>query len=255
MFKNVNEKIYTWAIFNTPFSNVYGLARSIIALSTLIVLLFNGTSTFFRPMAGINEYPACSIYPISIFCIFPLEFLPIVRWIAILLLVIIASGYRPRYTGIIHFWIASSIQNTAGTLDGGEQVATVLTLLLVPITLLDNRKWHWDKPSTINNQNSMRIHANIISLLFLYAIRIQMSLIYFQSGIGKLSNPEWIDGTAVYYYFNDPMLGFNDFLLVIFSPILHSPLVFFISWGTIVLEILLGSLVLFTQKNTNCSYI
>lgn len=251
MYQKLNTKIYEWATINNPFTNVYGLARSLIALSTLIVLLFNDTTTFFRPMAGISEYPACSAYSISLFCLFPADYLPMVRWAAIILLAIIASGYRPRFTGIIHWWIASSLQNTAGTLDGGEQVATALTFLLIPITLLDNRKWHWEQPSFKDFHNKFRIHANITSLIFLYAIRFQMALIYFQAGIGKLKNPEWIDGTAVYYYFNDPMLGFNEVLLSLFNPILTSPLVFFITWGTIGLEILLGGAILAVQKKNN----
>lgn len=58
-------------------------------------------------------------------------YLNIIKWLAIVLLIIIASGWRPRFTGIIHWWICYSLQNSALTLDGGEQVSAVITLLLI----------------------------------------------------------------------------------------------------------------------------
>lgn len=242
----LNTRIYNWAIHHNPWTNVYGLARTFIALSTLMTLLFNDVTTLFKPMAGVDEYPACSVYAISIFCLVPNDYmyLNIVKAIAIIMLAIIASGWRPRYTGIVHWWIASSIHNTAATLDGGEQVAVAITLLLIPITLLDSRKWHWSFKKNVYKSE----HAKIVALLFIYAIRIQVSIIYFHAAVAKVFNPEWIDGTAVYYYFNDPMLGVNSMLHTILSPLMTSSAVAFITWGTIVVEVVLAA-GLFAQKN------
>ena len=140
MLNKYSEKILKTIKNSKPWTNVYGLSRTLIALSLLITFIFNDIYNLFRPVAGLTEYPVCSNYEISVFCLLPAEYLPLTKWLVIILLIVIASGWRPRYTGILHFWIASSFQNTAATLDGGEQVATVLTLLLVPLTILDNRK-------------------------------------------------------------------------------------------------------------------
>jgi antimicrobial peptide system SdpB family protein len=190
-------------------------------------------------MAGVSEFPVCSAYSISAFCVLPIDYLPFTKWIVIILLAVIASGWRPRYTGIIHWWIASSLQNTATSLDGGEQVTTVLTLLLIPITLLDGRKWHWETASLKTSKWSK--HASVIAFVSLIAVKVQMSVIYFNAGIARLKNPEWIDGSAVYYYFNSAMLGFNDTMLAIFGPLLTSPFVFVITWGTTVVELILAA--------------
>ncbi|MFF2886253.1 sporulation-delaying protein SdpB family protein [Paenibacillus sp. NPDC057967] len=248
MLNKLNNFAYDWAKAKKPWTNVYGLARSLIALSTMFTLLMNEVSTFFKPVAGVAEFPTCSLYKISFFCLAPNDYssLNVMKWILILLLLIIASGWRPRFTGVIHWWIASSIQNTAVTLDGGEQVAVVLTLLLIPVTLLDGRRWHW-LPATVP-ERPLKIQATIIASVFLIAIRIQMSIIYMQAAIAKVKNPEWIDGTALYYYFNDPMLGLNPFLKRIFDPILNSSLVVLPTWGTIVLELLLGAGIIANKK-------
>jgi antimicrobial peptide system protein, SdpB family len=246
LFKQLDQRIFNWVSEKKPWTNVYGMTRSIIALSTLVTLLFNDVSTFFKPVAGFSEYPACSVYPVSIFCFFPKDYmyLTIAKYIAIVLLAIVASGWRPRITGVLHWWIASSIQNTAVTLDGGEQVAVAMTFLLLPVTLLDNRKWHWQE---YNADDDNRVHAKLISVLFLFAIKIQLSIIYFHAAIAKIVNPEWVDGTAFYYYIQDPMLGTNPILLKIIWPLISSPFVVFITWGTIILELLLGAAI-FAQR-------
>ncbi|WP_237982495.1 sporulation-delaying protein SdpB family protein [Bacillus thuringiensis] len=247
MFKKINSFAYHWAISNNPWTSAYGVARSLIALSTLVTLIFNDVSTLFRPVAGVEEFPACSIYSISIFCLGSGSYLGLFKWLAALILLLVVSGWRPRYTGVLHWWVASSIQNTAITLDGGEQVATVLTLLLIPVTLLDKRKWHWEtglKETTSNSQ----LHFRIISLVFLVAVKIQMSFIYFQAAIIRLKNSEWLDGTAVYYYFNDPMLGLNNTLANILNPLLASPFVFFITWGTTIIELFLAASLIGSNK-------
>lgn len=59
--------------------------------------------------------------------------------------------------------------------------------------------------------------------------------------IEVVKNPEWIDGSAVHYYFTSTMLGFNDTALSLFKPLLISPFVFVITWGTTVAELLLAA--------------
>ncbi|MFF2908246.1 sporulation-delaying protein SdpB family protein [Paenibacillus sp. NPDC057934] len=247
MLNKLSNLIYIHTFNSKPWTNVYGLARTIIALSTLITLLVTDIYTFFRPLAGISEYPNCSVYSISIFCVLPKEYLPIIKWVVIALLGLIASGWRPRFTGIIHWWIATSLQNTGTTLDGGEQVAATITFLLLPVTFFDNRKWHWQQKQYTNS--TLEEHSKIVSNIFLYGIKVQMAIIYFNAAIARLVNPEWIDGTAVYYYFNNAMLGLNDTLLRLLNPILTSPLVFFVTWMTTIVEIVLGAALLAPIKH------
>src|SRR5699024_385596 len=218
-----------------PWTNVYGLARSLIALATLLTLLINDAEIFFRPTSDNDLYPNCSNSSMSIFCLVPPDYfyLNIVRWVCIILLAVIISGWRPRITGIIHWWIAYSLLSSGVTLDGGENVAAVLTFLMITLTLSDPRKNHWKKVELKNNE---MIYGRIIAFININFIRVQVAIIYFHSVIAKLNVPEWIDGTAVWYYIQSPMIGFNDFLNSIFSFVTTTELVLIPTWGTLILQ-------------------
>ncbi|WP_338553837.1 sporulation-delaying protein SdpB family protein [Paenibacillus sp. KS-LC4] len=244
MFSKVGEFAHKLAINTNPWTNVYGFARSLLAVATAMTLALNDARIFFRPSSGSEIYPNCQ-NTLSLFCTVPNDYfyLNIVRWIAVLLLIIVASGWRPRFTGIIHWWIAYSLNVSALTLDGGEQVNTVLTLLLLPITLLDSRKWHWktsDSDTTDTNPlGDQLITKRIIAIICIFAIRFQVAILYLHSSIAKIFEPTWVDGTAVYYYLSDPMLGLPSLLLDLVNPILTSPLVAIVTWGTLVLQMCL----------------
>jgi antimicrobial peptide system SdpB family protein len=238
MFQNIKEStVNQLNNLGSPFTNVYGLARTILALSSIMTLMFNEVSTLFKPVAGIEEYPFCStgISRISAFCILPVEFLPTVKIIVIFLLLLVASGWRPRITGVIHWWVAFSIQNSMTTLDGGDQVISVLTFLLLPITLGDKRKWHWERKTSVEESKV----ANAIAWAAIFVIQLQIAILYLHSSIAKLFNAEWVNGTAVYYYINDPMFGVNPKLMTLIEPIVESWLIIIPTWGTIVLQLLL----------------
>jgi len=118
------------------------------------------------------------------------------------------------------------------TLDGGDQVAALLALLLVPISLTDSRRWHWHPcfPRYVEVQGW--------SLL---AIRMQCSVIYLQACLAKLSVPEWVDGTALYYWMRHPSFGPPEPLRALTDTIfLYGPPVAAVTWGTLVLEFCLG---------------
>lgn len=235
MLDKLDAKIFKWLNRRNPWTNVYGLARSLIALSTLLTLLINDAEIFFRPTSDTNIYPNCFNTTISIFCLVPSDYfyLNIARWVCIILLAVIVSGWRPRITGVIHWWISYSLLSSGVTLDGGENVAAVLTFLLIPLTLGDPRKNHWGKLELRNNE---KIYSRIIAFITINFIRVQVAIIYYHSTVAKLSVPEWIDGTAVWYYVQSPMLGFNDFLKKIFSFAISTELILIPTWGTLILQ-------------------
>jgi len=76
-----------------------------------------------------------------------------------------------------------------------------------------------------------------------------MCLVYFHAGVGKIGKEEWSNGTAVYYWFNDPTFGMPDFVRPLLEPILANPLgVITVTWGVIFLEILLFMAIIMNDK-------
>src|SRR5882724_6027801 len=217
----------------TPFTNVYGLARTLLAVASAATLVFNPPSVLFTPISGVYEVPKCTsgILKISVFCLAHTR-LGIARWLSVVLLIIIASGWRPRLTATPHAWIAYSIFSSITIFDGGDQINLVLTVLLLPIALLDHRRWHWSKDYSPNSSSP----AKLIAWSAILMIRIQVAAVYFISGISKLGQAEWANGTAMYYW----LLTFGGtprwVVLFLSKPVF----VILMTWGAITLEVALA---------------
>jgi len=237
-----------WVGSTEPWTNVYGLARTLLALGTALTLTFSHSTSLFRPTVGIPEAPVChDLSRGSLFCMVPSDQLEVGRWIAVLLLLVVASGWRPRLTGILHWWLSFSLVTTAVLVDGGDQVTSILTLLLIPVTLTDPRRWHW-QPAAAATGASER--GRLVALSALWMIRIQMAGIYFHASIGKFPVQEWADGTAVYYWFTDPSFGLTAWLRPLGLPLLTHPMsVTALTWGTLVLETLLFTGLVMDRKH------
>lgn len=217
-------------------TNTYGMARSLLAFGTLSTLVINSNDILFKPSFQGISY--CDSIGISLYCIF--ENLLFGKLISIFILMLVVVGWRPLITGILHWWVMYSFINSAIILDGGDHIASIITLLLIPITLTDNRKWHWAKYEVRKPTKTWVGIKSIIALSSILAIKVQVSVIYLNSAAAKLSVKEWTDGTAIYYWFNHPIFGYPHWLGGIIEPvILNGTTLFIISWGTILFEFVL----------------
>jgi antimicrobial peptide system SdpB family protein len=243
MYEKLMNLLESWEKKN-PWTNVYGLTRSIIALSSMLTLIFNPAEIIFRPAPGVANYPLCQ-YTYSAFCLGQNNYvyLNIIRWVCILLLFLVVIGWRPRITGIIHWFISYSMQSDLIVIDGGEQVAAVLTFLLLPITLTDSRKWHWSITISDPSEQHKNLSFKVIAFVAYFFFRLQIAILYFHSVISKIRDKEWIDGTAVYYYVHDKAIGFNSLFTYLSQWFSSSKLIVIPTWGTLIVQmIIFGSL-------------
>ncbi len=240
------EKLGRWGsrlASTSPWTNVYGLARSLLAAGTFGTLLFSSTDALFHPVLGLPPAPYCqSVAQISLFCLAS-EHLEVARWLAVVILGLVISGWRPRWTALPHWWVAFSLQASIAIPDGGDAVNAILTLLILPVALTDGRRWHWNLPEGFGSspatawEASRRVTAHI-TLLF---IRLQVAVIYFHAAVGKMAVPEWVDGTALYYWFTHPTFGTPDWIKPLMLTLVTTPLTLaLMNWGAIVLELLLA---------------
>lgn len=80
----------------------------------------------------------------------------------------------------------------------------------------------------------------LISGSSLLMVRLQVAVVYFHAAIGKLSVPEWANGTATYYWFLQSMFGAPDWLRPIVVPLVTNPAtVIVLTWGAMLTEIAL----------------
>jgi len=236
----------------SPFTKIYGLARASLAISLLVTLIFNEIETLypehlFNP-PGMNMF----FEKVNLFFMFDYNHLWIPKLISISVLMIVILGYLPQITGVLHWWISFSFFNSAIIIDGGDQINAIITLILIPITLLDNRSNHWQK--TKSNTS----FKNMIGWGFFFLIEIQCAFLYLQAGIEKpYKVSEWRDGTAIYYWLNNNIFGSNSTILNFINPIITNDyFAFIITWSIILLEIsLFGAFYMLPKNRTTLFYI
>lgn len=214
-------------------TNSYGIARSILAGGTFLTLLLNPVYIIFPSSEVMSREGASWIVNISLFEVLD-DHLVIAKLIALLILFLVIIGLYPRYTGILHWYVAFSFFSSCSVIDGGDHAASVFSFLLIPLTLLDKRKWHWSK---YKEQN--RPIKNIVAWINIVVIRIQASILYLHAGLAKLNVEEWVNGTATYYWFTHHYHGAADWLKPVVISVLSTNLVVLITWGAIVFELTL----------------
>jgi antimicrobial peptide system SdpB family protein len=124
--------------------------------------------------------------------------------------------------------------------EGGDQLASNLVILLIPICLMDPRKNQWS-PKKQLNLNYVGELFLLIVLSFYIVIKIQVCAVYLNSSIAKFGVEEWANGTATYYWFTNPLFGASGSVASIIIPIVKTKIgVTVTTWGTILLELFLG---------------
>lgn len=187
----------------SPFTPVLGAARSLLALATLLTILFTpNAQLFFRSVTYPDGVTCDRVFSaISLFCVWRGDAAGVAVAVAVVLLAAVISGYLPAVTAVPHWWVAWSFNMSSPIPDGGDQVSAVLTLLLVPILLMDRRRHHWQLD---RGYPSRRPVAKVIAYTALALCAIQVCVIYFHAAVGKFAVEEWANGTVLWYWFQDP---------------------------------------------------
>ena len=218
-----------------PWTNVYGLARSMLAAATLLTLLANSAGQLFHPLVvddpGVFDRHA--IDGLSLFLL-ARDHLELAKLVAVIVLLLVCIGWRPRLTALPHWWISYSFAASASVIDGGDLVAATLTLLLLPVALTDRRRWHW------RGIGDGGVPASVAAQTGLLLIRFQVSVIYLFAAVLKLRNEDWANGTALHYWWTHPKFGTWGPFRWLTDLVGPTRLVVPLTWGVLVLEICLA---------------
>jgi antimicrobial peptide system SdpB family protein len=223
----------------TPWTNVYGLARSALALATMLTLLSDSSERLFTPLLvpDPGSFDRSAIAGASLFLLARYH-LDIAKLVAMAALLLVIIGWRPRLTALPHWWISYSFAVSGSVIDGGDQVAATLTLLLLPVALTDNRRWHWGESGTGSTVASIAAQTGLV------LVRIQVAVIYLFAAFGKIRAEEWANGTALYYLWSDPTFGTSAQLRPMTDWLGRTVLVVPLTWSVLALELCLAAAVL-----------
>lgn len=215
-------------------SQWFAAGRTALALATASELVWTRSAALFTEV-GATTGPYCVAQPrVSLFCLGnPHEFVEARQWLAIIGLLLVASGYRPRYLSVLHLWIVFSVSTSITLPDGGDSIALIAVLLITPMCLADPRRWQWTAPA-----QRMSRSARMIAYLTFWALRLQIAYVYADSAIAKMGVADWQNGSGFYYFVRDKLFGSAGPLTPVWMWISDQSLTTLaITWGSIVIEL------------------
>lgn len=212
----------------------FAIGRTALALATASELLCTRSAALFTQVGPVTG-PLCSTQPaVSLFCLNnPHELVDARKWLAIVGLLLVASGYRPRYLSILHLWIVFSVSTSITLPDGGDSIALIIVLLITPMCLADQRRWQWTPP-----RQRMGRNWRTIAYLTFWAVRLQTVYVYADSAIAKMGVDDWQNGSGFYYFVRDKMFGSAGPMTPIWMWVSSQSLsTLAITWGAIAIEL------------------
>ncbi|MDO8998488.1 MAG: hypothetical protein Q7W45_01900 [Bacteroidota bacterium] len=234
----LNKKTDKSNLFISRYSSLhygYNILRSVLALSTLTILLLNFEGI--RDAYFNRNFPTSFIVDFDIYSLFSFSFS---YFVSIVVLIITILGYFPSIMGLLHFYVTASFSTHFSIFcDGGDYLTALITFLFIPITLTDNRINSWKPFKETRFYNSFQrisIYINYNILKFLICI------VYFHAATAKFHITEWYNGTAIYYFLSEPLSGNTFFVENYFFKALISNSFFIalITWGTLIIEVLIA---------------
>ncbi|MFJ4262149.1 hypothetical protein ACIPYU_06880 [Paenarthrobacter nicotinovorans] len=221
-------------------------ARTVLAIATLTVLISTSWESLTPEIAGLGRPSYCEP-PLSLglFCMDASADKFYARGFAVLVLILVALGVVPAISSWLHAWTAFSFSVGIGLPDGGEQVSQVVTALAVLICIND---WSWcawrPQMGALFKLNRIDSGFQGIRWAAWIGIRMQVAYIYLNSGLSKLPQEDWMNGSAMYYFVRDPSFGvsgpLSDFVMWLTDFDLG---VAFLTWTPILMEATIAILI------------
>ena len=184
----------------------WAAGRSLLAAAQLVTLAFTPSRLLFFHLRAAPDAQCAGLSRLSLWCIGgqPQSHTPAMAF-AVIVLVGVVVGLWPRWLCIPHWYVAFSIHADVIVVDGGAKVAAIVTLLLIPLCLGDDRSNHWlktDEPMA--PAWSGAAHASILLL------RLQLAIVYLVAAVSKLEYSAWRNGSALLIISKDPQFGFPE---------------------------------------------
>jgi antimicrobial peptide system SdpB family protein len=217
--------------------------RLLLALATLSSVIFTPDATLFSDATAVSGGIQCAgPRSLSLWCLngHLTASYGFARLLTVAVLILVATGFRPRWTCIPHWYVTFSLTASMAGINGGDSAAVIATMLLVPLCLGDERVWQWSRPLA-----PLPARWRGRSFAAQMVVRLQLSIIYLSGAGSKLLDPAWRDGSAMYFALHDPYFGLPASAFGAVASLLDSRwLVGFVTWAVIAAQLVIAVTVL-----------
>lgn len=125
-------------------------------------------------------------------------------YMATAVLLLVVSGALPLLSAVLHWWVTISFFYSASLFEGGDQAATIVTLLLIGVLVAHPFR---NLYGTGHSSRRRRRWPLVVANISLFITTLQLAYIYLQAALSKLWVDEWVDGSALWYIMNEPTFG------------------------------------------------
>lgn len=214
------------------------IGRAIIALAQLSFILFTSPEARFAEVGPQPFGPRCQSWSqAGFYCLVGKEHLTLADGLVVVGLILVLSGFYPRWTGILHLYITYTISTAVTLPDGGESVALIFAGLLAVVSLSDNRRNAYVADVDVDQISDPLKGISQAAIIF---GRVQLCYLYADAAIAKLGVADWANGTALYYIANNTLFGDWFHVLETSEVFDHGWLLAVATWLPIALELLIA---------------
>lgn len=219
------------------------MGRTILALATSSEIIFTSNGALFHGAATVTGGARCDgAKAVALWCASDSMTggFTLARVVSITLLAIVISGFLPRWTCIPHWYVTFSLATNMTVPNGGDSIGEIVTLLLIPTCLGDDRSWQWRRRRT-PVAACWRGGAFAAHLV----LRLQVVIVYADAVVSKLTDPAWRHGIAFYFVVNDPQFGLPRTTASLLRPLIDSHWVIAgVTWSVIGIQAAIAAAVI-----------
>lgn len=219
-----------------------------LALSTALVLTFNDSSVLLHdPTTSIPKPANCTgLAALGAFCLTDPAHSETVRWLLVLLCVPTLIGAIPALAAPLHAYTAFTLASNTVGIEGGDYLTATATAVLVLVCATDWRSFGWRPRSS----GAPALH-HVPGQVLLVALKVQAAYVYLEAAVVKQVHPIWADGSALWYWLQQPNFGARNDVRSLLEPVLsHAPLLQTATWGVIVTEYILAFSILAARRRS-----
>ncbi|MBV7292851.1 sporulation-delaying protein SdpB family protein [Corynebacterium sp. TAE3-ERU16] len=219
-------------------SRFISIGRALIAVTQLSFILFTSHEARFAEVGPQPFGPHCQSWSqAGLYCVVGKENLGLADVMIAFGLILVISGFYPRWTGFLHLYITYTISTAVALPDGGESVALIFVGLLAIVSLSDNRRNCY---LTDLDMDRIPIPLQGISRAAIIFGRVLLCLLYAGAALFKLGVADWNNENALYHAANNTTFGDWYQLLETSGISEHGWLSAVAAWTPVVLALLIS---------------